>query len=319
MAAVFRTEASANRFDRLTVDVPELYRRQPLGQMSTPSHSGGGPFAALYRTSLLPLSVRLSFWKLLHRLRLDQAWFDRFAEYWTAVLGGRPLRSPDDFHFLRNLYRLRFQDSQVPTTHDDATHLEAWQQPELLFHLFNQVFLESLSPKMRVLEPLHRLVRRGRCLDFGSAVGSIALTDDTFHPGRRTWMLADVPTVALHHAAWRFRGRGDIAMHPLTPENAFAVPAGPFDAICCLAVFEHLPRPLETARQMTEALAPGGYLFFDYLLGDGDGLDTTQAVQERPAVIAYLSEHFDVAHGRFDTTQSMDLTIVRKKKEKARS
>lgn len=228
-------------------------------------------------------------------------------------LQGRPLLSPEDFHFLRGAYRLRHQDNQVPNTDDDALHLAAWQQPELIYLIFQQVFVESLSQKIRIVAPLDRYVRHGRCLDFGCGSGSITATDHMFFPGRRAWVLADLPTTAFHYAAWRFAGQESVVVRPLTPTDGFLVPTGPFEAICCLTVFEHLPRPLITARQLASVLIPGGYLFFDYVLGSGTGLDTIQGVDERSAVIAFLREHFDVVSGKFSETRSMDLTILRKR------
>lgn len=305
--------SAGNRFDRLQIDVAELYRAFPLGGRAAVSHSNRVSVAALYRTPWLPLRARLGLWKLLHRLRLDQAWFDQFAEYWGAVLGGRPLRSPDDFHFLRNTYRARFQASEVSTVDDDVSHLAAWQQPDVIYMLFNQVFVESLSLKTRIVDALQQHVPHGRCLDFGCGVGSLAHTDDILFRGRRTWVMADVETIALHYAGWRFGQRAGFSVRSLTPGNAFALPAGPFEAICCVTVFEHLPHPLETARQMAAALSPGGHLIFDYILSSGDGMDTVQAVQERPAVLAFMRERFDVISGELDETRSMGLTILRKK------
>ena len=314
MESTRRTASTGNRFDRLQIDVAELYRSIPLGSRTAAGQPSSARLSALYRAPWLPLGARLGFWKLLHRLRLDQAWFDQFAEYWSTVLGGRPLRSPDDFHFLRNTYRSRFQESEVSTVNDDASHLAAWQQPEVIYMLFNQVFVESLSLKTRVVSSLQQHVPQGRCLDFGCGVGSLAHADDTLFRGRRSWVMADVETLALHYAGWRFSGRAGFSVQALTPENAFALPAGPFAAICCVTVFEHLPHPLETARQMAEALLPGGHLIFDYILGSGDGLDTVQAVQERPAVLAFMRERFDVISGQLDERRSMDLTILRKKR-----
>lgn len=313
MGDLFHVARASNFFDQLVVDVPELFARfPPRGSMwpSVPRPSAAHRF---HGSSGLPLPVRLAAWWLLHRLRLDQGWFREFGAYWGGVLKGRPLLSPEEFHFLNGVYRMRFQDNQVPNTDDDDVHLAAWQQPEVLFQLFQQVLLESLNPKIRVIAPLHRYVPRGRCLNFGCAAGSLTATDQAFFPGRRAWVLADLPTITLHYAAWRFAGRDAVVVHPLMSTDGFRVPAGPFDAICCMTVFEHLPRPLATARQLANALATGGFLLFDYMLSDGAGLDTIQGVNERPAVLAFLREQFDVVSGMFSESRSMDLTILRKR------
>ena len=48
-----------------------------------------------------------------------------------------------------------------------------------------------------------------------------------------------------------------------------------------ITVMEHLPNPLETVEMITMSLKKEGVLIFDYILGDGDGHDTIEAVTQR--------------------------------------
>src|SRR4051812_28211317 len=141
---IFRTEGPSNLFDRLTVDVPELFRRYPL-ERAAAWPGAAADVAAMYRSPALPLRARVALWKLLHRLSLDREWFTTFQSYWSHVLGGRPLLGPEDFHFLRGMYRIRHQPNLVPDTADPRVHTAAWQQPELLYQVFLQVYVESLA------------------------------------------------------------------------------------------------------------------------------------------------------------------------------
>lgn len=84
----FHIARVSNLFDRLVIDVPDLYVRHPPNASHWPARRPA-PTAAqrLYGRHGLPLSARFAVWRLLHRLRLDQAWFDEFAAYWGGAPG----------------------------------------------------------------------------------------------------------------------------------------------------------------------------------------------------------------------------------------
>jgi hypothetical protein len=97
----FYRRRDSNAYDRLVVDIHRLYGEFPVAQAAgwhVPDAGGRASraVASLYSAPVLPVSARLAAWQLLKRLRLDQGWFERFATYWTSVLGGRPLLSPED-------------------------------------------------------------------------------------------------------------------------------------------------------------------------------------------------------------------------------
>ena len=318
---VFYQRRASNAFDNLVVDVEDLYRRFPLELRQ--AWPGGGPppltrAQRLTASPWLPLRGRTAASRLLTHLRLDQRWFQRFRGYWTDVLAGRPLLSVEDFHFLRGVYRIRHQDNQVPDTEDAGTHEIAWQRPELLYQVFQQAYGEALGPKHVVCAALRRFHRGpiGAMLEFGSASAPVTTTYlDYFGPAPRTrFFISDIRTLAFHYGAYKFRRTPNVTPISLEPGDGFALRAPQaLDVICCLTVFEHLTRPLALAEEMHAALRPGGLLVFDYMQGQGEGLDTFQGVRDRQAVLDFIRARFDVAVGSVTPDRHVDLTVAVKR------
>lgn len=304
----------SNGFDNLVVDVAGLYRAHPVERPTDLGVRWDGPLERIYASALLPLTTRNCAWQLLRRLRLDLTWFERFRRYWGRVLGGRPLWGVEDFYFLRNIYRIRFQNAGVPDDADAAVHLESWQRPEVLSHLFHSAYKESLNNELRLLRPMRELHRGPvrRLLEFGCGSAPITTTLCEFQPprGERHAWISDIETVPFHFAAHRLAPFANVHAVPLRPETSFRFPrAEKFDAIFCMTVFEHLPEPLATLEHLHELLAPGGLLIFDYVKSDAGGLDTRAGLEQRPAVIDYVRQHFTVLRGQLDAVNSMGVTF----------
>lgn len=307
-----------NGFDNLVVDVPALHRDFPVDRPSDLGLAWNSPIDRLYSASLLPLTQRGQAWQLLRRIRLDLTWFERFRRYWGKVLGGRPLWGVEDFYFLRNIYRMRFQSASVPDTTDASVHLEAWQRPEVISHLFHSVYKESLNHELRILHALRAHARgpQRTFLEFGCGSAPITTTLCEFDPphGEQQIWISDIETVPFHYAAHKLAPFSRVQAVPLRPENAFRFPlAQKFDVIFCMTVLEHLQEPLATLDHLRGLLAPGGLLFFDYVKSDATGLDTVAGRDQRSAVLAYVRENFRVLQGSLEVERSIGLTIVRPK------
>jgi methyltransferase family protein len=278
----------ANAYDQLVIDVPALYRRFPIDAVSRWPVPHASPPATFYQR--LPTRV----WQVLHRLRLDQVWFNTFATYWNAVLGGRSLFGVEDFHFLRGVYRLRHQGSTLADTNDPAEHLAAWQQPDLLYQLFMQVYVESIAPKLAALAWLRRVES---FLEYGCATAPVIQTYRTFLGNRARAYALDLPTVSLHYAAYRFAWSDRTIVQPLSVEQQLRPPELSVDAIVCLQVFEHLLEPLEIVRRFDAMLPTGGFLIFDYHASEGAGLDSVAGARDRAAVLRCIQERFTIVTG----------------------
>ncbi len=293
---IFRTEDIPNLFDRMAVDVPDLFRRCPLERSASWPGVAAEPMP-IYRSRLLPFASRVAVWKLLHRLSLDRTWFATFQSYWSDVLGGRPLLGPEDFHFLRGMYRIRHRPNLVPDTEDAGVHTAAWQQPELLYQVFLQVYIESLAPKLEPAQWLRRLGARSFC-EYGCATAPVTTAYRTFFDGGTRACLIDLPTIALHYAAFKFRRSTATEVRALDVEHNLLPPTDVrVDAIVCMQTFEHLLEPLAVAERFAAMLNPGGVLIFDYMIADGVGMDSAAGIRQRDVVLAFIEDRFELVSG----------------------
>lgn len=319
---VYTEGEQINAFDNLAVDVKKLYADFPLtwpgiektGQVKfvqTPLHK-------IYKWGCLSFKYRNIFWHLMRRLHLDLSWFNEFKSYWESVLGGRPLWGVYDFYFLRNLYRIKFQKNLVPDGADEQDHLKAWQQPEILYQVFQQALKESQSNKLSVLKKFRQYSgnKWSAILEYGCAAAPVVTSLFEFFPAakNRQIFIADIQTIAFHYATYKFRNCLKVTPILLTPEDRFQLKQSlKMDTIFCLEVFEHLNQPLLTVQRFHAMLNSRGLLIFDYIKGDAHGLDTQQGVKEREAVLDFIDRNFEILDGALLKEASMGLTIARKK------
>jgi SAM-dependent methyltransferase len=101
------------------------------------------------------------------------------------------------------------------------------------------------------------LTRPGRdFLDFGSGIGSNAIV---FGLAGFRVTLADIADPLRRFARWRCERRG-IDVHDIDLKRE-RLPKGAYDVVTCFDVLEHVPAPLETVRQIRDALRPHGVFF----------------------------------------------------------
>lgn len=323
MTNIFSYNQQTNFFDNMAADVPKVYEDFPLIKQAG-SSCNNVPFVSdffhrIYRCPLIPVKHRSLALKALRQIRLDQQWFLEFRKYWAGVLKGRPLWGVDDLYFLKNLYRIKFQNSQVPDNADAQGHCQAWQRPEVIYQLLHLVCRETIVDQLKILQKLAVLkpdFKKLKMLEFGCATAPITTSlFDYYKPNASMKMyISDIQTLAFHYAAHRFRYCSNVTPVLLKPENNFALKLDDrLDVIFSITVFEHLNQPLETAKTFYNLLNSGGLLFFDYIKGDGEGLDTQKGVKERDSVIDFLGDKFELVQGELSKNKDMHLTVVRKK------
>jgi SAM-dependent methyltransferase len=319
--SIFYTKAEANGFDNLQVDLASLYAKYPLEKMLTQvgSSSALDHQRKFYARSWMPLKFRLRSWQTAFRSQRDITWFEEFNSYWTGVLGGRPLWSPQDVYFLKNVYRIKFQQNTLPDTEDPIIHLQAWQRPEVIYSLLHLLTKETFISDVRIIQKGLKLASKARgasILEFGCGLAPLTYAALKFMGGsqRNQFFLADLASLPYHYAAWRMRGQPNVKPSLLSPKDGFALNLqNPMDVIFCIQVFEHLNKPLETVRLFHKLLNKNGVLVFDFLLGKGEGLDSIQAVRERNQVVGFINSNFDLlGQPRLDPAKSVDLTFARK-------
>lgn len=292
----------ANLYDQIAADAERCHRLIAEGLTLPPD--------ALYR--LGPLHQFLCRTRRYDRLvdaGLVRGWFDEFADFWSKVLGGRPLK-PHDFFYLHSHYRAKFQAVEVQETTDPALFLDAWQRCENVFLLFSSAYRYALHPFCH--RPFRPYLGRGRrILEYGCGFAPIVTSMVRSKLSGFDYTIADIRT--LNYAFAKYR---------LLPHGVNCVDLDPFqgswfeqrfDTIFLLTVIEHLPNPLEVVRELTDCLKPGGYLIFDYILSEGKGLDTLAAVEQRPVVLEFLRNHYHPVLGELREKASMATTVIRKK------
>ncbi len=311
-----------NFFDNMAINVPGLYEEFPIVK-ETQACRNKVPFASdflhrIYRCPLLPAKYRSLILRGLRQTRLDQNWFLEFRKYWSGILKGRPLWCVDDVYFLKNLYRIKFQNSEVSDSGNPNDHCLAWQKPEIIYQMLHLVCRETVIDQLNILQKLASVKRdfkQLKMLEFGCATAPItASLYDFYKPKSRFKMyISDIPTLAFHYAAYRFRYCSNVIPVLLRPEDNFALKLDDrLDVIFCITVFEHLHKPFDVIKTFHNLLNPGGLLFFDYIKGTGEGLDTINAVRQRNAVLDFIDENFKVINGRINKDGDMHLTIAQK-------
>lgn len=321
MSNQFYQKNKKNLLDNLIIDVKELYDKFPINRKINPKPNliefNQSFFHKIYRNRFIPLKYRNYFWHFFRRLKLDLSWFKLFNAYWIKLLGGRSLYGVEDFYFFNNFYRVKFQDNQIPDTNDPYEHLEAWQRPELIYQLFHLTYREAISNKLHLLSRLRKNNKKFRSiLEFGCGTAPIITTlFDFFRLNKDIKIyISDIQTIAFHYAAYKFRSCSNVISLLLIPENNFLLnEKEKVDLIFCLAVFEHLNKPSITIEKFHKILNRDGFLIFNFIKTEGEGLDTHHAARERNDVLEFIKNNFEVVYGKIKEDQDLGLTIVKKK------
>lgn len=323
MTDYFCRNQKVNFFDNMAVDVEKLYKEFPpvkeTGASCNKVPSLSDFCRRIYHSRFIPVKYRGFACKVLRQIRLDQGWFLEFRKYWSGVLKGRPLWGVEDLFFLKNLYRIKFQDSQVPDSTDANLHCQAWQKPEVLYQLLHLVCRETALDQLKPLRKLAALrpdFKKLKMLEFGCATAPITVSLYEFYRPKASMRMyiSDISTLAFHYAAYRFRYCSNVIPVLLKPEDDFALKLDDrLDVIFCITVFEHLNRPLEIAKTFYNLLNHDGLLFFNYIKSEGEGFDTKHAVRQRESVFDFIGNSFELVEGRLSKDEDMHLTIVRKK------
>ena len=313
-----------NLYDDVRPDVVRLLKEQDakLAPPDPMARSGdglglSGRLASLVRLYLTGVLVKTGVHRrfVYANLRLD--WFREFQEYWMQELGYRPIH-PHDFYFLMGVYRQRLQtvhfpNLQHPELASDVKHLESWLDHRAVYFLFAQAFRVALSP-LRVHRFIRWVPRGGRVAEYGCGAAPITSGLVRYYRARDIQIVcADIPHLLFHYARWRLRRHRFVTMLPIHPEDDAPL-SGEFDAIFCLEVMEHLPRPIPVLEHFHRVLTPGGHLVFDFVRSEGGGFGTGAAVRDRLTALQFVHDHFTIVSGELRLDGSdVGPTVARKK------
>ena len=105
------------------------------------------------------------------------------------------------------------------------------------------------------------------------------------------YTIADIQQFTFHYAKWRLK-QFCVKIIDINPRELPKFSQN-YDVVFVMQTFEHLPNPLEVIKHITSHIEKGGYLIFDFMISDGEGLDTRQALDEREIVLCYIRENYE--------------------------
>jgi hypothetical protein len=56
-----------------------------------------------------------------------------------------------------------------------------------------------------------------------------------------------------------------------------------------------------------------GHLLFDFILSDGEGQDTKEAIDQRKRVLEFIEKNFNLIDGNLSVNKSIEFCVVQKK------
>jgi len=316
-----------NKYDNIYLDMEEKFLEQDVefsnnhqfdSNSSTRKEYRIGLVSKLFSLIRMYFVIGLSVLKIYQRLvysNLLLAWFERFSEFWVGYLKNRPI-DIIDFHFLRLSYRAKFQDVAHTDENNPEEFVNAWQEQENMYLLFSAVWKYAKSIYFDFYRSLRYIPNNAHILEYGCGIAPMTERLIKFASYKNLrFTLADIKQINFLYARWKFSEKDYVNFSTINPGVADGLPVGEkYDVIICSTVFEHSPNPLETVKVFYDRLRQNGVLIFDYIKGDGDGLDTKKAVTERGDVLDFINKNFTVIKGKINPEKSTMLTIARKLK-----
>lgn len=238
-------------------------------------------------------------------------WFNEFKDFWTQNLQGRPI-DIIDFHFLRLSYRTKFQNVKHTNETDKDEYLKAWNLNECIYLLFGSVWINAKSSYLDLLHYYFRLPKRGKVLEYGCGIAPFTTGMLKYFPSKKyDFEIVDILQINFLYAIYRLSNKPNVSYRILDPQNNLAYKNN-YSAIICKTVLKHIPNPLEVVKSFHNALKNNGILIFDFIKGDGDGLDSKQSVHEREETLKFIIKNFKIIKGHINIKKNVNLCIAKK-------
>lgn len=308
-----------NKYDDVQLDIPKMIEEQDRHFLMPQFSARSGDnlrfedyLNSKIRLYYIGLLLKLGIYRKLIYSNLKLNWFYEFNNYWVNELGNRNIE-PHDFYYLYSHYRTMFQALEVYDSQAPNDHLKAWQDYRTIYLLFHSQYRQALRP-LAAHRYLKYIPKNSNLCEFGCGIAPIATSLCQFYTHLNfTITCADIPIVVFHFTRWKFMGTNYVHMEKIDPESDNPLNEV-FDTIFCLAVFEHLPRPIPIVKHLYDRLKPGGYLIFDYINSSGGGLDSPTTKIYRREVLQFILDHFEVVDGQIHLDgQNVESVACRKK------
>jgi SAM-dependent methyltransferase len=176
--------------------------------------------------------------------------------------------------------------------------MQSWSY-DLLWYGYLQAEGFADNATVMALRWLQQRTRGRRHLDFGAGVG---LTSQLFVSRGWTSTLADLSSTLLDFARWRLE-RHDVDAEYIDL-GIGTLPAGAFDAITAIDTLAHVPDVYETARQLAESLAVGGYLIANFDIRAAEDITAWHVQADE------LTARYDLLRAGFRMTDRLGYDLV---------
>ncbi len=316
---------NCNKFDKVCIDIEKAFNEQSLNLYRTRKFNKDSCTRKEYRIRFLKMIgslIRTYSMGILYKLGLLEklmcsnlllGWFEEFRNFWVDYLKNRPI-DIIDFHFLRVNYRTKFQEVSYEDESNATKFIEAWQKNENVHLLFHCIWKYAKSAYLDFHLFSKHIRNNAHILEYGCGIAPITtgLIRYCSYKNLR-FTIADIKQINFLYARWKFSQKDyidSITIDPAICDNL--PPEKKYDVILCLTVLEHLPNPLAVTKVLHDHLKTGGILVFDYVKGEGKGLDTKRGVTEREKVLNFIEQNFRLLKGRINYKESTGLTVVKK-------
>lgn len=302
-----------NYFDNLRIDIEKSHQAiDRLLAEKVPSRKPLFLNLVAYATNALLQKFKLQ--EFLAGSGLRRAWFDDFHAYWADILGGRPLTVLDYFMLLHD-YRKRQQHTRELSWDTADRHVANWQDPSELYSTF--AFTRNLVLRPIVGRALWSRLKKGSSvLEYGCSLAPYYNCYRSFFSHLKcSWRLADIANFPFHYAKYRYRQDEGVSFHTIRADS-FKDPLGStelYEVIVVTTVLEHLDDPVYVSDYLLARLKTGGLFVFDYVISEGKGLDTPQALRMRNECLDFILSKVEIISGKVDSTRNVGLVIGRRR------
>ncbi|MFA6039772.1 MAG: methyltransferase domain-containing protein [Candidatus Peribacteraceae bacterium] len=206
------------------------------------------------------------------------------------------LRSKQEFQDRYEASRIGFEEawkSRPRETRADVEHFylehdkDIWRQAALSDGAYN--FKKKILRAYHLIQA-ERLPKDSPILDYGGGAGVLV-----HYLARKGWTavdIADIPSKTIQFVEQEMSG---LLRRVIVADGSATLPQGHYAVISCLDVLEHAFEPLTIARNLLEALRPGGLLILSFPKEtDFSTTHIRKAQDERDAVFALLNGSCDV-------------------------
>ncbi len=293
-----------NKYDNLMVNIDEMFDTK----YASNARKFPGFFKRLLNRYATGMLIKFGLYSRLIDSGFIRSWFEEFKPYWLHVLEGRPIYL-HDFYYLLGNYRQKFQYLETPDNATAKEFLDSWQK-DTLYLLFGAVRLYAYNPFFGYRH--EKWISNGdNILEYGCGIAPITKFLLNYSVKRNLSItIADIRQINSHYARYRL---GDAVKFIEIEPYKNPLIDNQYNVVFMITVMEHLPDPLKTVENITNSLSKNGIFIFDYILGDGDGHDTMEAISQRVDVLNYIESRYDVMQGSIIRDESMGITVCRLK------